>query len=141
MTPSQKAKSVGLKSLTQVKDLIGKSLNTLSNWHRESPDLFDVVLLGCLVKLGKEPPNGVFNHESSEYVVRKPSIEGVVGIFDHDVYEVQMRKVKPTFVKAYDYTQNIKELEFLLSQIGKEIKLHEGARESIELAIKLMRKI
>lgn len=58
MTPSQKAKSVGLKSLTQVMELTGVSLNTLSNWHREKPDLYDVVLLGCLVKLGKEPSKG-----------------------------------------------------------------------------------
>ena len=58
MTPSQKAKSVGLKSLTQVMELTGVSLNTLSNWHREKPDLYDVVLLGCLVKLGKEPSMG-----------------------------------------------------------------------------------
>lgn len=81
----------------------------------------------------------ILNHESSEYVVRKPSIEGIVGIFDNDVYQVPMHKIKPTFVQVYDYNQNIKEMEFFLSQIGKEIKLHEGVRESLELAIKLMR--
>ena len=54
MTPSQQAKSVGLKSLTQVRDHMGKnknghplvSLNTLTNWHRDKPELFRIVLLG-----------------------------------------------------------------------------------------------
>jgi hypothetical protein len=52
MTPAQQAKSVGLKSLTQVSNLTGVSLNTLTNWHRDKPLLFDVVLHGC-VKLTK----------------------------------------------------------------------------------------
>ena len=51
MTPSQQAKSVGLKNLTQVSKITGVSLNTLINWHRDKPELFLVVLLGCLVRL------------------------------------------------------------------------------------------
>lgn len=47
MTPSQQAKSVGLKSLTQVSQITGVSLNTLTNWQRDKPDLFRIVLLGC----------------------------------------------------------------------------------------------
>jgi len=46
MTPSQQAKSVGLKSLTQVSKITGVSLNTLTNWHRDKPELFRIVLLG-----------------------------------------------------------------------------------------------
>lgn len=46
MTPAQQAKSVGLKSLTQVSEISGVSLQTLTNWHRDKPDLFRVVLLG-----------------------------------------------------------------------------------------------
>jgi hypothetical protein len=46
MTPSQKAKSVGLKSLTQVSQITGVSLNTLTNWDRDKPELFRIVLLG-----------------------------------------------------------------------------------------------
>ena len=45
---AQQAKSMGLKSLTQVSNLTGVSLNTLTNWHRDKPLLFDVVLLGCV---------------------------------------------------------------------------------------------
>lgn len=52
MTPSQQVKSVGLKSLTQVSQLTGQSLQTLSNWHRDKPELFRIVLLGCLAEEG-----------------------------------------------------------------------------------------
>jgi len=60
MTPSQQAKSIGLKSLTQVRDHMGSkknghplvSLNTLTNWHRDKPELFRIVLIGCASDLG-----------------------------------------------------------------------------------------
>lgn len=52
MTPSQQAKSVGLKSLTQVSQITGVSLNTLTNWHRDKSELFRIVLLGCVAELG-----------------------------------------------------------------------------------------
>lgn len=48
MTPSQQAKSVGLKSLTQVSEMTGTSLQTLTNWQKNKPELFKVVLAGCL---------------------------------------------------------------------------------------------
>ena len=48
MTPAQQAKAEGLKSLTQVSQITGVSLNTLTNWHRDKPELFKVVLLGCV---------------------------------------------------------------------------------------------
>lgn len=62
MTPAQTAKSMGLKSLTQARDMLGTnknghpmvSLNTLTNWHRNKPELFEVVMLGCLVKFKEE---------------------------------------------------------------------------------------
>jgi len=47
MTPSQQVKSVGLKSLTQVSELTGVSLQTLSNWYKDKPKLFNVVIEGC----------------------------------------------------------------------------------------------
>ena len=53
MTPSQQAKSVGLKSLTQVSELTGVRLSTLYNWHEHKPALFHIVLLGCLAELEK----------------------------------------------------------------------------------------
>jgi hypothetical protein len=51
-TPSKKAKELGLKSLTQVSELTGQSLQTLTNWFNDKPELFEVVLLGCAAKLG-----------------------------------------------------------------------------------------
>jgi hypothetical protein len=46
MTASQKAKQLGCKSLTQVSELTGASLQTLTNWHKNKPDLFYVVCVG-----------------------------------------------------------------------------------------------
>jgi len=51
MTASQKAKELGFKSLTQVQELSGQSQQTLDNWFKKKPILFEVVLLGCLAKL------------------------------------------------------------------------------------------
>ncbi|AIM40777.1 hypothetical protein PR08_gp20 [Idiomarinaceae phage Phi1M2-2] len=46
MTPSQKAKSLGCKSLAQVVETSGQSIQTLINWHHNKPKLFEVVCLG-----------------------------------------------------------------------------------------------
>jgi hypothetical protein len=51
MTPSRQAKAAGLKNLTQVSVTTGASLNTLTNWHRHKPELFRIVLKGCLTEL------------------------------------------------------------------------------------------
>ena len=51
MTASKRTKELGLKSLTQVSELTGQSLQTLINWHKNKPKLFKVVLLGCKAKL------------------------------------------------------------------------------------------
>lgn len=49
MTPSQKTKASGLK-LVEVSNLTGVSIQTLTNWFRNKPELFDVVLSGCVNK-------------------------------------------------------------------------------------------
>jgi hypothetical protein len=46
MTASQKAKAIGCKSLTQVSQLTGVSLQTLTNWHKNKFELFYVVCVG-----------------------------------------------------------------------------------------------
>ena len=51
MTASQQAKRMGLKSLTEVAQHTDTSLNTLINWHKNKPKLFNVVLLGVGTKL------------------------------------------------------------------------------------------
>jgi len=48
MTPSQTAKALGCKSLSQVTQLTGVSLQTLSNWHKDKPELFKVVCIGTV---------------------------------------------------------------------------------------------
>jgi len=54
MTPSQQAKAEGLKGLTEVSEMSGVALSTLSDWHREKPRLFALVLRGCKVSLNTE---------------------------------------------------------------------------------------
>lgn len=53
MTPSQQAKAAGLKSLSQVAEMTGQSLQTLTNWHKNKHSLFRIVLLGCVKELSK----------------------------------------------------------------------------------------
>jgi hypothetical protein len=45
-TASQKAKQLGCKSLKQITDNTGTSLQTLTNWHKNKPCLFYVVCVG-----------------------------------------------------------------------------------------------
>lgn len=59
MTPSQQCKEAGLKSLDQVSKLTGVSVQTLINWHKSKPDLFDVVVLGCRMRLDINLPTGL----------------------------------------------------------------------------------
>lgn len=54
MTPSQQAKAAGLKSLLQVSELTGVSIQTLSNWAKKKPNLFKIVIAGCCSELAKE---------------------------------------------------------------------------------------
>ena len=49
MTPSEQAKSAGLKSLAEVSVMVRKPPQTLRNWHRDSPELFAVVVAGAVV--------------------------------------------------------------------------------------------
>ena len=53
MTPSQQAKAAGLKSLLQVSELTGVRTQTLNNWANNRPGLFEVTLMGCVVKMDK----------------------------------------------------------------------------------------
>ena len=47
MTPSEKCKQAGLKSLKEVSDMTETSVQTLINWHTSKPRLFDAVVIGC----------------------------------------------------------------------------------------------
>lgn len=47
MTASQQAKAAGLKSLAVVVEMTGASYQTLTNWHKNKPELFRIVIAGC----------------------------------------------------------------------------------------------
>tara|TARA_R110002020_G_scaffold85307_3_gene210618 strand:- start:91 stop:381 length:291 start_codon:yes stop_codon:yes gene_type:complete len=47
-TASQQAKASGFNSLRQVANLTHVKERTLYNWHKDKPELFKVVLLGCV---------------------------------------------------------------------------------------------
>ena len=47
MTASKDAKKIGLKGLMRVVQETGQSMQTLINWHKNKPKLFNVVLFGC----------------------------------------------------------------------------------------------
>ena len=48
LTDVRQAKAAGLKNLAQVQELTGQSGQTLTNWCRDKPKLFKVVLAGCV---------------------------------------------------------------------------------------------
>jgi len=54
MKPSEKCKAAGLKSLAELAEITGESVQTLNNWFKNKPVVFDLVLRGAvLLKLEK----------------------------------------------------------------------------------------
>ncbi len=49
MKPSEKCKAVSLKSLLELSEITGESVQTLNNWHKNKPHVFRFVLLGVSV--------------------------------------------------------------------------------------------
>lgn len=49
MAPSEQCKAAGLKNLEQLSQITGVSVQTLVNWSRAKPRLFQVVILGAVV--------------------------------------------------------------------------------------------
>lgn len=48
MSASKDAKAMGLKSLKIAIEMTGQSRQTLQNWHEDKPELFKVVIAGCV---------------------------------------------------------------------------------------------
>jgi hypothetical protein len=48
MTPSEQCHKAGLKSLTELSKISLVSLQTLINWHKHKPVLFDLVVRGAV---------------------------------------------------------------------------------------------
>jgi hypothetical protein len=49
MTPSEQCKAAGLKSLAELANISGVSVQTLINWSRDKPALFATVVAGAVV--------------------------------------------------------------------------------------------
>ena len=47
-SPSQQCKQSGLSSLAEVCRMTNKSAQTLTNWHKNKPELFNVVIAVCV---------------------------------------------------------------------------------------------
>lgn len=50
MKPSEKAKAAGLKSLAELAGVSGESVQTLNNWYKKKPRLFELVLKGAVAE-------------------------------------------------------------------------------------------
>ena len=48
MTPNKQAQAVGLDSLRQVSELTGQDVEKLRRWSKDRPQLFKIVLFGCV---------------------------------------------------------------------------------------------
>jgi len=59
VSANKQAKALGLKNLIEVSELTGRNnRNTFHNWYNTSPELFNIVLLGC-IKAKKLKEQGV----------------------------------------------------------------------------------
>jgi len=50
MKPSEKAKAAGLKSLAELAEISGESVQTLNNWFKKEPRRFELVLKGAIAE-------------------------------------------------------------------------------------------
>jgi hypothetical protein len=48
MKPHEQCKAAGLDSLAELSKITGVSVNTLINWHKNKPKLFEAVLYGAV---------------------------------------------------------------------------------------------
>jgi len=52
MKPHEQCKAAGLKSLAELSEITKVSVQTLNNWSKNKPDLFEAVILGGRVVKG-----------------------------------------------------------------------------------------
>ena len=50
MKPSEKCKQAGLKSLAELSGITGESVQTLNNWSKNKPNIFDAALMWAVKK-------------------------------------------------------------------------------------------
>ena len=61
MSPSKQAKESGLDSLAEVAEITGQSVQTLANWHRDKPKLFNTIIAGCTLLKHKDTIKKIIN--------------------------------------------------------------------------------
>lgn len=66
MTPSQKAKSLGFKSLAELSRLSGESEQTLINWFKNYPKRFEFIAIGVFNETVLRD-----NNQAIEYGIRE----------------------------------------------------------------------
>lgn len=76
-TASKYAKQAGLKSLAEAVRMTGRSADTLTRWHKDMPDLFRVVIAGCIeIKRQESLNNEPLSFDCGRYVLTvKPALQ------------------------------------------------------------------
>lgn len=54
MKPSEACKAAGLKSLAELSRVTGESVQTLNNWHKNKPRLFEILVAGAVLVRDRE---------------------------------------------------------------------------------------
>jgi hypothetical protein len=77
ITASQYAKQAGLRSLAEAVRMTNRSADTLTRWHKDMPDLFRVVIAGCIeIKRQESLKNAPLSFEVGQYVLTvKPALQ------------------------------------------------------------------
>ena len=77
MTASNYAKQAGLKSLAEAVRMTGRSADTLTRWHKDMPELFRVVIAGCIeIKRQESLRDAPLSFEVGQYVLTvKPALQ------------------------------------------------------------------
>ena len=53
MKTSEKAKAAGLKNLAELAEITNRSTETLRNWDKNNPELFEIILKGAIEQKNK----------------------------------------------------------------------------------------
>jgi len=77
ITASKYAKQAGLKSLAEAVRMTGRGADTLTRWHKDMPDLFRVVIAGCIEIRRQESLNDKpLSFDCGRYVLTvKPALQ------------------------------------------------------------------
>ena len=83
MTPSEVCDTAGLKGLAELRRMTGQSDQTLINWSRNKPELFEIVVIGAAEKKRQDNMSNVtankrrcsMNMDEKRYIVECLALE------------------------------------------------------------------